>query len=70
MKGIVDRFEGKVAVIEIDGITQDIPRSSVDPGVVEGDYVELINGIWVTNEIETKNRTNKIKDLMNDVWKD
>jgi hypothetical protein len=70
MKGIVDRFEGHIAIIEIDGVTQDIPRSIVEPGVGKGDSVELVNGIWVTNKIETKNRTNKIKDLMKDVWKD
>ncbi len=70
MKGIVERFENGFVVIEIDGLTQDIPKSKVDLGVKAGDCVVLKNGNWVTDEDETENRTEKIKRLMNDVWED
>lgn len=70
MKGIVDRFEGDIIVIEIDGVTQDIPRVIVDPGVKAGDCVLLIDGKWVMDEIETRSRVKKIKELMDNVWED
>lgn len=70
MKGIVDRFEGEFVVIEIDGATQDVVRSAVNPNVKEGDVVRLINGVWQTDEDETDIRSKKIKNLMDSVWGD
>jgi hypothetical protein len=70
MNGIVDRFEGEIVVIEIDGVMQDFSKSIVEPSVQAGDSVNLIDGKWVTNKVETENRTKKIKELMNNIWKD
>lgn len=70
MKGIVDRFEEDYAVIEIDGQTQDVAKSIVDASVKVGDVVTLVNGIWKPNLIETKQREQHIKKLMDDVWED
>lgn len=70
MKGIVDRFEGEIVVIEINGVMQDFSNSIVEPGVQAGDSVNLINGKWVTNEAETESRTKKLKELMNNVWEE
>lgn len=70
MKGIVDRFEGDIVVIEIYGVTKDFARSEVGGDVRPGNSVILIDGKWVTDEIETKDRARKIKELMNDVWED
>jgi hydrogenase maturation factor len=70
MKGIVDRFEGEFVVIEIDGVTKDIPRADVDENVKVGDSVNLVDGKWIADEDETKNRSKEINKLMNNVWED
>lgn len=70
MIGIVDRFEGEYAVIEIDGVTHDIPRTLVDEQVQPGDVVECIQERWMKNETATKQRSAEIKKLMDDVWAD
>lgn len=70
MKGIVDRFEEQHVVIEIDGEAKDFKKDEVDPHVKVGDYVCLINAVWVTDTAETKEREKTIKKLMDDVWED
>lgn len=70
MKGIVDRFEGDHAVIEIDGKTQDVSKKDVSASVKVGDVVVLVEGIWTTDTTETKQREQEIKKLMADVWEE
>ncbi|MGO4699445.1 DUF3006 domain-containing protein [Paenibacillus sp. 2TAB26] len=70
MKGIVDRIEGNVVVIEIDGQTQDINKNDVSSDIKVGDVVLLVSGKWITDETETKQRESKIIKLMDDVWED
>ncbi|MBD7970351.1 DUF3006 domain-containing protein [Paenibacillus gallinarum] len=70
MKGIVDRFEGDFAVIEIDGQTHDVSKSAVDASVKVGDVVTLVEGVWKSNQAERMQREKQIKKLMDDVWAD
>ncbi|CAH1203627.1 hypothetical protein PAECIP111893_02016 [Paenibacillus plantiphilus] len=70
MKGIIDRFEGDIVVIEIDGVARDYARSSVSDCAQAGDCVAFIEGKWVTDEAETENRAGKVKKLMDNVWED
>ncbi|RKN66026.1 DUF3006 domain-containing protein [Paenibacillus ginsengarvi] len=70
MKGIVERFEGSYAVIEIAGKAQDVPRSAVSFDVKVGDCVILHKGIWVVDREATKKRTLYMKKLIEDVWND
>lgn len=70
MKGIVDRFEGNYAVIEIDGETKDIPRTQVSDHVQAGDVVIFKEGKWERDQEATVKRTNEIKKLMESVWED
>ncbi|MCR8645681.1 DUF3006 domain-containing protein [Paenibacillus sp. N1-5-1-14] len=70
MQGIVDRFEGEYVIIEIDGVNQDVPRDQVACGVKEGDAVELVDKVWVTNPKLTEERRQSIQKLMDDVWED
>lgn len=70
MIGIVDRIEGEFFVIEIDGITKDIHKSQVNENVSINDTVELINGIWTSNEKITEERSKQIKTLMDQLWED
>lgn len=70
MKGIIDRFEGDLVVIEVDGNTQDVPKALVESKVKVNDVVEFVNEKWVVNEEETEKRRKKIKSLMESVWED
>ncbi|MGE7215288.1 DUF3006 domain-containing protein [Priestia koreensis] len=70
MKGIVDRFENDIVVIEIRGQTEDVSKDIVHDNVREGDVVLLVNGKWVRDEEETKKREREIQTLMDDVWED
>jgi hypothetical protein len=70
MKGIVDRYEGNYVVIEIEGVTKDFAKTNVNPSVRAGDSVELIDGRWEKDEVETDLRAKKIKGLMENMWED
>lgn len=70
MKGIVDRFEGNIVVIEIDGKTQDISKDIVNADVKVSDVVELVNGRWIAKKGETAKRKKEIQSLMESVWED
>ncbi|WP_277584275.1 DUF3006 domain-containing protein [Psychrobacillus antarcticus] len=70
MKGIVDRFEGNIVVIEINGHTQDISKDMVNTDVKVSDVVELVNGKWVSKKEQTDKRKKEIKSLMDSVWED
>ncbi|MFJ5624405.1 DUF3006 domain-containing protein [Peribacillus loiseleuriae] len=70
MKGIIDRFEGDLVVIEVDRKTQNVPKELVDSKVKVSDVVEFVNEKWIVNEEETEKRRKKIKSLMESVWED
>jgi hypothetical protein len=70
LTGIVDSIEGEFFVIEIDGISTDVPKAEVDSNVKAGDLVEKVAGKWVTNMALTSDRAKKISKLMDDVWED
>lgn len=70
MKGILDRFEGELAVLE----TQErkiimIPRSRLPEGVCEGDVIYEENGVYGVDLEETKHRKAEINELMQGLWK-
>lgn len=70
MKGIVDRFEGEYAVIEVDGKTRDVKRNLIADSVRVSDVVILNNGIWERDSDETDKRKKEVKKLMDSVWED
>lgn len=70
MKGIIDRFEGDIAVIEIDGVTQSISKLIVCSSALPGDVVIWDDGLWTTDPKATEKRQRRIKQLMEDVWED
>lgn len=39
--GTIDRFEGALAVLEVDGAEQTRPRSALPPDAREGDVIDL-----------------------------
>lgn len=70
MKGIVDRFEGEYAVIEVDGETRDVKRNLIADSVRVSDVVILKNGKWERDSDETLKRKKEVKKLMDSVWED
>ena len=55
MKGIIDRLEGDIAVVELEGkIMKNIYVSVLPYGVQEGDVIEFVSGKWWHNKAETE----------------
>lgn len=65
MTWIIDRIENDIAVCEIESFTIDIPLSALPEGVQEGDVISLS-----VDKAQTADRKEKIKDLMNTLFKD
>lgn len=70
IKGIIDRFEGELAVIEIEGKSTNVPKSLLEPGCREGDVVIWNGEAWRRDESETMARRREVQKLMKDVWID
>ncbi|MBO5478068.1 MAG: DUF3006 domain-containing protein [Clostridia bacterium] len=73
MKGIVDRFEGNIIVIEANEKMYNVDINITDGTLKEGDVVELImqddKVISVKkNEEETQSREEYINNLVKDMW--
>ncbi|MHB1651780.1 MAG: DUF3006 domain-containing protein [Desulfitobacteriaceae bacterium] len=69
MKGIIDRFEGNMAVVEMVGRKmQDIPRVKLPPDAKEGDVIVEENGVYRIDEVETQRRREEIEKLSKDLW--
>ena len=69
MKGIIDRFEGKHAVVEIDdGVRMiNIDKIRLPKGAREGMVIQIDESITIDIE-ETKKRKEKIEKLTADLW--
>ncbi|MBK3497019.1 DUF3006 domain-containing protein [Viridibacillus sp. YIM B01967] len=69
-KGIIDRFEGEVAVIEFENGTEDFPLTKLPKGAQPGDVLLFENG-KILIDLEGKKQLEKeIADLMDDLFKD
>jgi hypothetical protein len=67
MKGIIDRFEGNLVVVEIDGETKDFPKEILPSEAKVGDVIEI--KVTLLKQ-ETKKLKSEIDQLMQDVWED
>lgn len=57
MRGIIDRLEGDIAVVEIAGkIMKNIHVSVLPYGVKEGAVIDFYSGKWWLNKEETQKR--------------
>jgi hypothetical protein len=70
MKGIIDRFEEELVVVEIDGEMKDFPKTIFPPEVVAGDVVQIEADKVIVLKDETDKLRKEIEDLMADVWED
>ncbi|MGZ9816080.1 DUF3006 domain-containing protein [Peribacillus simplex] len=72
VQGIIDRFEGKIAVVEIDGggDMKDFPKSALPKGAKVGDML-IIDGNTITISKEgTEKLRKEIDDLMDELFED
>lgn len=66
MKIIIDRFEGKYALVELeDQQIVEMPRVLLPHGASEGDVIVLM-----IDKKATENRRKDIKKLMDSLWDD
>lgn len=69
MKGIIDRFEGDIAVIELENHEFiDINISDLPKNISTGDIIELLDGKINLCIEETKNKKQAIEDLMDELF--
>lgn len=69
MRGIIDRFEGDYAVVELEGrVTKDISKSELPPEAREGDVVCLFEGQYLIDQEETQRRKSETAKLMENMW--
>ena len=65
MKGVIDRIEGEIAVVELEGrIMKDIYLSVLPEGVKAGDIIIFINNKWQYDEAETNKRRLELQRMM------
>ncbi|MBM7111829.1 hypothetical protein SAM19_05270 [Brevibacillus laterosporus] len=64
-KGIIDRFEEGMVVVEIDGQTYDLPISIFQANVQVG---QVINISTEVDQTETEAREKEANDLMDDLF--
>ncbi|PEW07817.1 DUF3006 domain-containing protein [Bacillus cereus] len=67
-RGIIDRFEGDVAVIEFNNITIEVPRSKLPPIVKEGDVLIIEDDKYTIDKKETEKRRREIQNLMDKLF--
>jgi hypothetical protein len=70
MKGVIDRFEEELVVVEINGDTKDFPKSIFPPRAAAGDVVEILGSKVLILKEETEKLRKEIEDLMAEVWED
>ncbi|KWX77019.1 pyruvate kinase [Paenibacillus riograndensis] len=69
-KGIVDRFEGKYAVIEFDGKTEDVQKSELPAEAKSGDTLIFEDGNVIIDKEDTASRKKEIEDLVEELFED
>lgn len=72
MRAVIDRFEGDVAVLELDDGRSfaDVDRSMLPEGVREGDALVGEKGAWLVDERTTRENLAANKALMDELFRD
>jgi hypothetical protein len=68
-RGVIDRFEGELAVIEFGDKMRDISRSMLPKNAKVGDSVVVDkDGSIRVDQADTKKRTKEIDELMDELF--
>ena len=72
MRAVIDRFEGNVAVLELnDGESfADVDRSTLPEGAHEGDALVGEKGAWLVDEDATRENLAANERLMDELFRD
>ena len=69
-KGIIDRFEGELAVVEFDNEMKDIPKSQLPKNAEVGDVL-IFDGNQITvDKDSTKKLAEEIEALANELFEE
>ncbi|OAB27364.1 DUF3006 domain-containing protein [Paenibacillus macquariensis] len=69
-KGIIDRFEGDFAVVEIEGQTEDILKSHLPADAKIGDTLVFNENKITLDKSDTEIRKKEIINLMDELFED
>ncbi|TCI33840.1 DUF3006 domain-containing protein [Exiguobacterium sp. SH4S7] len=70
-RGIIDRFEGDLAVVEFGEVMEDIPKSRLPEPTQSGDVLWFYEDGRVEMDTGEKERLSKeIDELMDELWED
>lgn len=70
MKYIIDRFEGKFAVLEDDNCKfVNVEKSLIPQNAVEGDVLKKIGEKYIVSKAETKELKEEIDSLCDELFK-
>lgn len=68
--GIIDRFEGEYAVVEFDGITEDILKTELPADIKAGDTLIFDNNKITIDTVATDSRKEEIITLMDELFEE
>lgn len=67
-RGIIDRFEGELAVIEINNSTIDVHKSKLPSTAKEGDVLIIEDDKYTIDKNETDKKRREVQDLMDKLF--
>ncbi|MBO0999323.1 DUF3006 domain-containing protein [Bacillus sp. SD075] len=70
VQGIIDRFEGKIAVVEINGGMKDFPTSALPKKAKVGDMLIIEDNTITLSKEGTEKLRKEIDDLMDELFED
>ncbi|MEN6326515.1 MAG: DUF3006 domain-containing protein [Syntrophomonas sp.] len=68
IKGIIDRFEDDLVIIEIEGENKVVKRSNIPLEAREGDVMVFSHNNWTIDKVSTRQRKSNIDKLANELW--
>ena len=69
MRGIIDRFEGEYAVVEMDNrIMKNIKIEMLPQGVKEGTAIKYVKGEWQIDRERSENVKSELDELAKDLF--
>lgn len=69
MKGIIDRFEGEIAILELENRERlELKREHLPGEAKEGDVIVQIDGQYTIDPKETQRRKEEIEKLSQTLW--
>jgi hypothetical protein len=69
MKGIIDRFEGELAIVELEDRKHiNVMRKVIPPEAKEGDVLLKVKDRYIIDKVETERRKAEIEALSQNLW--